>query len=230
MSRPSRLACSTHGLDIQIVTLCHRQPEAGARIPADMHGWRSATHSRRARPSWMICALARGEADLMRACVGVVRAAGDDGPAPAQRDRRRAHWPRAPVPGGGAGVHDRYRALADQSPVRAATVHRAEPSSSRAAGHCGSPEQARRMPSRQVSSVAASPGRSGRRISQQARARSSARRRAGAVAACGPGPWQHARPDRGQQLGGLADLQQGAEDGITGLGQVGEGGAPGPAR
>jgi hypothetical protein len=39
-----------------------------------MHGWRSATNSKRARPSWMICALARGEADLMRACVGVVRA------------------------------------------------------------------------------------------------------------------------------------------------------------
>jgi hypothetical protein len=39
---------------------------------AVMHGWRPWPNSKRARPSWMICALRSPQADVVRGCVDAV--------------------------------------------------------------------------------------------------------------------------------------------------------------
>ena len=53
-----------------------RWPRRGRNIlPAVMYGWRSSAYSKRARPSWMICALRSREGDLVRGYVDAVRAA-----------------------------------------------------------------------------------------------------------------------------------------------------------
>jgi hypothetical protein len=42
------------------------------QITAVMHGWRPWPNSKRARPSWMICALRSPQADVVRGCVDAV--------------------------------------------------------------------------------------------------------------------------------------------------------------